>query len=399
MPARGHAAAAHPARPLAIAFARRPGTFALAVDCASGRVVATMQAPPGRHFYGHGAFTADGARFLTTENDYEAARGVIGIWDAATFTRLAEVPSGGIGPHEIVRTATGFAVANGGIETHPDSGRTKLNLATMRSNLTYLDRDFTITQQVHLPSDHRLNSIRHIAYAAGRVAMGMQWQGQGPAPAIVAVASDQGVRPLPSTDRALAGYTGSVAISLDGKWIASTHPRGNAWLEFGGDTAPTAGLSADVEAELARYEARIATAQERISTPGEIVLSRFDMWEDGLWYYPNWGAIDQVINDIRFDKPTIHSEATEGMNGVSVERIQEFDGDVLIASIAPRWGQTIPMLSEQWDGIAPFWRDLDGVSSGNLFWYERDVLVGYTFESLDRSIDLLTAVTAGRNFD
>lgn len=87
------------------------------------------------------------------------------------------------------------------------------------------------------------------------------------------------------------------------------------------------------------------------------------------------------------------------MNGVSVERIQEFDGDVLIASIAPRWGQTIPMLSEQWDGIAPFWRDLDGVSSGNLFWYERDVLVGYTFESLDRSIDLLTAVTAGRNFD
>ncbi|MGR3491357.1 MAG: DUF1513 domain-containing protein [Shimia sp.] len=246
LPARGHAAAAHPTRPLAIAFARRPGTFALAVDCAAGRVVGTLQAPEGRHFYGHGTFSADGTRILTTENDYEAARGVIGIWDTATFTRIAEVPSGGIGPHEIVRTDTGFAVANGGIETHPDSGRTKLNLATMRSNLTYLDEGLSIKRQIHLTPEHRLNSIRHIAYTAGRVAMGMQWQGQGPAPAIVAVASHGGVQMMPSTDRALQGYTGSVAISSDGRRVASTHPRGNAWLEFGAGATPVVHAQADV---------------------------------------------------------------------------------------------------------------------------------------------------------
>ncbi|MEM8591183.1 MAG: ABC transporter substrate-binding protein [Pseudomonadota bacterium] len=166
-----------------------------------------------------------------------------------------------------------------------------------------------------------------------------------------------------------------------------------AWL------ADAVGMSAEFETELARYNARIDVAKSRIGAPEDIVVSRFDMWEDGLWYYPNWGAIDQVINDIGFSKPAVQAEATEGMNGVSFERVQEFDGDVLISSIAPRWGQTIEMLSAQWDDAAPFWRQLEGVKSGNLYWYERDVKVGYTFASLDRSIDLLTTVTAGRAFE
>ncbi len=38
LPARGHAAAAHPTQALAVAFARRPGTFALVIDCLSGLV-------------------------------------------------------------------------------------------------------------------------------------------------------------------------------------------------------------------------------------------------------------------------------------------------------------------------------------------------------------------------
>ena len=163
--------------------------------------------------------------------------------------------------------------------------------------------------------------------------------------------------------------------------------------------ADAVGMSADFKAELARYRMRIETVKQRIGNPGGIVLSRFDIWEDGLWYYPNWGAIDQVIGDIGFARPAIQAEASKGMNGVSFERLQEFDGDVLVASFAPRFGQTIPMLTGQWDGVAPFWRGLKGVSSGNLFWYERDLLVGYTFASLDRSIDFLTALTAGRAFD
>ena len=83
VPGRGHAAATHPHRAEAVAFARRPGTFALVLDCATGAVLARLAAPEGRHFYGHGAFTADGRILLTTENAYEDGDGRIGVWDAA----------------------------------------------------------------------------------------------------------------------------------------------------------------------------------------------------------------------------------------------------------------------------------------------------------------------------
>ncbi len=66
LPARGHAAAAHPSRAQAVAFARRPGTFAVVIDCAAGAEIARLKAPEGRHFYGHGVFSADGSQLFTT---------------------------------------------------------------------------------------------------------------------------------------------------------------------------------------------------------------------------------------------------------------------------------------------------------------------------------------------
>ena len=70
LPGRGHAAAAHPNRPEAIAFARRPGTFAIILDCLSGKPVNLVEAPPNRHFCRHGAYSADGELLFTTENDF-----------------------------------------------------------------------------------------------------------------------------------------------------------------------------------------------------------------------------------------------------------------------------------------------------------------------------------------
>ncbi len=39
LPGRGHAAAVHPKKPEVVAFARRPGRFALVIDCASGQPI------------------------------------------------------------------------------------------------------------------------------------------------------------------------------------------------------------------------------------------------------------------------------------------------------------------------------------------------------------------------
>lgn len=234
LPARGHAAAAHPSRPQAVAFARRPGTFAVVIDCATGRQQARLTCPEGRHFYGHGVFSAGGEWLFTTENDFEAGAGRIGIWDvAAGYSRRGEISSGGIGPHDIKRLPGTdiLVVANGGIDTHPDTGRTKLNIPTMAPNLSYIDQG-KIIEQAALPHALHKNSIRHLAVGpGGDVAFGMQWQGEEPVEALVGRHRRGGQIALfdapPEAVREMQGYIGSIASSPDGARVAVTSPRGN----------------------------------------------------------------------------------------------------------------------------------------------------------------------------
>lgn len=234
LPARGHAAAAHPFHPEAVAFARRPGTYALVVDCVSGRVLSQITAPEGSHFYGHGAFSEDGNRLYTTENHINSGHGRIGVWSREDgFARIGDMPSGGIGPHEILRVSgtSILAVANGGILTRPETGRQKLNLPTMRPNLTLINEDGVIQDVAELPAELHQNSLRHIAGGLnGIIACAFQWQGDTfGAPALLAsYATGAGLRLLDSPEeqiRGLNGYVGSVAVLGNGL-IAVTSPRG-----------------------------------------------------------------------------------------------------------------------------------------------------------------------------
>ena len=242
LPARGHAGAAHPSAPEALVFARRPGTFGLIIDCVAGREVARLSAPEGLHFYGHAAFLLGGSLLATTENHIATGEGRIGFWQrdaAGGYARLGDVPSGGIGPHELraMPDGQGLVVANGGIRTHPDHGRDKLNLPTMKPNITYLDASGIISETHGLPDDLHLNSIRHLDVRGdGLVAFAMQWQG------------DEGTPPLLATHRAgqeitfaqadaldwarMRGYAGSLAFSADGTQVAITSPRGGLMLAF-----------------------------------------------------------------------------------------------------------------------------------------------------------------------
>lgn len=237
LPGRGHAAAAHPSHPLAVGFARRPGTFAFVIDCASGQIKHQLEAPTGRHFYGHGAFSSDGALLFTTENDYENADGIIGVWDAQRgFRRIGEFASHGVGPHEMRLMPNGesLVVANGGIETHPDSGRTKLNIPTMQPNLTYLSLDGVLLDHVEAERSMRKSSIRHLAVREdGLVAAGCQWQGTTTDAQLIFTHRRGGkLKGVLETSlaRQLSGYIGSIAFSRDGSSIAATSPRGDQML-------------------------------------------------------------------------------------------------------------------------------------------------------------------------
>lgn len=230
LPTRGHAATAHPSAPEAVAFARRPGTYALVIDCVNGAVTHRLQAPQGRHFYGHGAFIAGGDLLVTSENDIATGQGMLGLWSRREgYRRVGERASGGIGPHEILHLGDDvLAVANGGIHTHPDRGRDKLNLDTMRPNLSYVTLDGVQEVVTLAPELHQL-SIRHLAAQDGQVAFAMQYQGDLSDEVPLLGLHRRGAPPVLAQagfaeQLAMKGYAGSVAIA--GGEVAITSPRG-----------------------------------------------------------------------------------------------------------------------------------------------------------------------------
>jgi hypothetical protein len=240
LPARGHAGAGHPTRAEAVAFARRPGAFALVIDCASGAVLARLTPPEGRQFNGHGVFADGGAVLCTSEQDRDTSAGVIGLWDVeAGYVRMGEVATQGIGPHDLRLMPDGrtLVVANGGIATDP-TDRTKLNIPTMRPNLCYLGQDGMPLDQVELEPALSRNSIRHLAVRAdGLVGFAMQWEGEpGAAMPLLGLHRRNGAPLLTSApmaeELAMQGYAGSIAFSGDGEEIAITSPRGGRLHRF-----------------------------------------------------------------------------------------------------------------------------------------------------------------------
>lgn len=229
LPGRGHAAAAHPYRAEAVAFARRPGIFGLVIDCQTGAVTRRLSPPAGRQFNGHGTFSADGQWLYTSEVVAQGSAGRIGVWDVRDdYKRIGEWTSHGIGPHEIRLLPGGdIVVANGGIETDPDD-RTPLNLNKMRPNLTVIDAEGKLVSKREYPQLSR-NSIRHLTLIAGGVAFATQWNGDL-AQVVPLLGMAIGAQPIcmynaPATDEfAMRGYAGSIAAKDD--LIAITSPRG-----------------------------------------------------------------------------------------------------------------------------------------------------------------------------
>jgi hypothetical protein len=220
-----------------VAFARRPGTFALVIDCGTGAVRARLTPPEGMQFNGHGAFSADGTLLMTSEVVAETSEGRIGLWDTQGYTRITDWPSHGIGPHEIMLLPGGrLAVANGGIQTDPVD-RTKLNIPDMRPNLALLDAGGALLDRVEL-AELPLNSIRHLALCGEAIAFAMQWEGDpaeavpqlglwtpGQAPSLCA--------PPPGDAFAMQGYAGSIAATRER--ILVTSPKGGVAMIFASD--------------------------------------------------------------------------------------------------------------------------------------------------------------------
>ena len=240
LPGRAHGLAYDPNFKKITAFARRPGIFAVIFDQTHKTAPIIITAIEGRHFYGHGTFSRDGKLLYASENDFDHARGVIGIYDASNqFARVGEFSTFGIGPHDLSVSLDGSVLiaANGGIETHPDFGRTKLNLDNMKPSLALIDaKTGSLIEKHDLPANLSQLSTRHIDLGSdGSVWFACQYQGpRDDLPPLIGHFKRGDTLKfidLPDeTAASLANYVGAIAVNREQGLVAATSPRGGAYV-------------------------------------------------------------------------------------------------------------------------------------------------------------------------
>ncbi|MCO5063735.1 MAG: DUF1513 domain-containing protein [Rhizobiaceae bacterium] len=296
LPERGHDVAFDPITRRSVIFARQPGTFAIVFDPAGKSAPVTIDSVEGRHFFGHGAFSPDGGLLYATENDFDNAAGMVGIYDARDgFRRLGEFPTYGVGPHELILLGDGrtLAVCNGGIETHPDFGRAKLNVSSMKPSFVFIDRlTGDLLEKHELPPDLHKLSIRHMDVAAnGAIWFGCQHEGpESETPLLVGKAErgkSFGLVDMP--EKILGGfrnYIGSVAANRDAGTVAVSSPQGNAFAIL--DAASGKVLSATSLTEVCglapdRAGFLVSTGKGEIVAPGGDPVSEPEfVWDNHL---------------------------------------------------------------------------------------------------------------------
>lgn len=219
-----------------LSFGRRPHNQMIVCDFETKQQL-TIDEGENRHFYGHGCIDTKRNTLFTTENDYENARGVIGLRDSKDFKLIGEYESYGVGPHDVqlMSDKKTLVVANGGIETHPefDYGRRKLNIKTMQPSLVFIDIDSGKKIDEYRLSNHQL-SIRHLAITAnGEVGVGTQYQGKLSREIpnyLVAWFDGKELSSLNESEvfsRNCKGYIADVAVDAKSQILAATSPRGN----------------------------------------------------------------------------------------------------------------------------------------------------------------------------
>lgn len=169
LPTRAHGLALEADGAVLVA-ARRPGDWLLRWRPDSG-AAQWFWVDDDRRLNGHVLPSTDGRSVWTTETNQDDAAGLIGVRDARTLKKTGEWATQGMDPHEMLvlpealgRVPAGaLLVANGGIPTQSETGRSHRDLSRMDPSLVALDpASGALLGQWRLP-DPRL-SVRHLAW-------------------------------------------------------------------------------------------------------------------------------------------------------------------------------------------------------------------------------------------
>ena len=173
-------------------------------------------------------------------------------------------------------------------------------------------------------------------------------------------------------------------------------PRLAPYKEYMQLLATAAGRMDEFDKRWAKYRSDVEEARTLIGSPETIVVSMLDANTDGLWYFPGWGALDVVIDDVGFGRPALQEKASRYLTGISLERIEELDGNVLITGYRLDAGQSVAQITTWLDSGGGLWRKLPGGIAGQHFWYDRNLWNGRSFASLEASLSGLLLLTAGK---
>ena len=262
-----------------LAAARRPGDWLLRWHPASGQTQ-WHWIEDDRRFNGHAIASADGQTLWTTETDLADAQGRLGVRDTQSLEKTAEWATHGMDPHELIVLpqrvghipAGSLIVANGGIPTLPETGRSKRQLDRMDASLVALDpRNGSLLGQWRL--DDPYLSIRHLAWDPVSSTVGIALQAEHPdvdakkrAP-VFAVWNGERLQ-ASVAQPAVQGYGGDICALPQGGFVVSC-PRANSLALFGADARWTQNVAH-------REAYALATAQGHWWASGA----------DGVWCAP-----------------------------------------------------------------------------------------------------------------
>lgn len=224
-----------------IAVARRPGDWLLRWHPQDGSAQ-WQWIEVDRRFNGHALQHGGAPVLFTTETDQQSGNGMLAVRDLTRLNKMDEWPSHGLDPHEMLRlpqAVSGFPagtllVANGGIPTRAETGRSK-QLDGMDASLVALDPD-----NGHLLGQWRLDdprlSIRHLAWdpVSRSVGIALQAEHSDAAQRLAApvLAVWNGAQLQATTGpRDTQGYAGDICARPDGGFALSC-PRADRILLF-----------------------------------------------------------------------------------------------------------------------------------------------------------------------
>lgn len=243
--ARMHDCAKHPNKNHLALFARRPGQFFEVLDSTTGKIIKKINRDKNRFYQGHGIYSKDGNYLCVSETDFESSAGKIGVYSVKNHYKKAfEINSGGIEPHQIELHPifkNKIIVANGGIKSHPDNSKIKLNLNNMSSNISIIDIEKkTTSKRFQFDSSWQKNSLRHLTSdQKSLIAVGTQYQEPiskkiAPVVALLDLKSNE-LSYLEAPIKAyknMKNYCASVSFDHKGEILYATSPKTGAILSW-----------------------------------------------------------------------------------------------------------------------------------------------------------------------